>query len=92
MQAYHKNKALGSLSFLPVETAGACVCPEKPQPFGQASGSLIYHKVANQTADVGAGATGFRPVKIIMDFWLDVLPFFLQLANSAGTRWCHCPL
>ena len=26
--AYHKNKGLGSLSFLPVQSAGACVCPE----------------------------------------------------------------
>ena len=85
MQAYHKNKALGSLAFLPVQSAGACVCPEKPEPFGQASGSLVYHKVDNQTVDVGAGATGFRSVKIIMEFCSIFSPFLL-LGNSAGSR------
>lgn len=61
--AYHKNKAIGSLSFLPADTAGACVCPEAPKPFGQASGELVYHSVANQSADVGSGSTGFRAGK-----------------------------
>ena len=61
--AYHKSKAIGSLSFLPVGSAGACVCPEAPAAFGQASGQLVYHKVANQSVDTGSGATGFRPGK-----------------------------
>jgi len=61
--AYHQTKGIGSLSFLPVGSTGACICPEKPMPFGQASGRLVYHKVANQSADVGASETGFRPGK-----------------------------
>ena len=57
---YHKNKAISSLAFLPVGKSGACVCPEKPKAFGQASGKLVYHAVANQSVDVGAGAEGDR--------------------------------
>ena len=61
--AYHKSKAIGSLSFLPVgSAAGACVCPEAPVAFGQASGQLVYH-MTNQSVDIGSGATGFRPGK-----------------------------
>ena len=61
--AYHKNKAISSLAFLPVGKSGACVCPEKPKAFGQASGKLVYHAVANQSVDVGAGAVGFAAGK-----------------------------
>ena len=58
--SYHKNKALSSLALLPASgTAGACVCPEAPKPFGQASGALVYHAVADQPADTGAGQVGF---------------------------------
>ena len=59
----HKNKAISSLAFLPVGKSGACVCPEKPKAFGQASGKLVYHAVANQSVDVGAGAVGFAAGK-----------------------------
>ena len=49
-----------SISLLPLATKGpgTCVCPEKPKPFGQASGTLVYHPVANQSADTGRGAVG----------------------------------
>lgn len=61
---YHKNKALSSLALLPASgTAGACVCPQSPKPFGQASGALVYHAVANQSIDTGAGQVGFRAGK-----------------------------
>jgi len=39
--------------------AGVCICPVNPKPFGQATGSLVYHAVANQTADVGSGAAAY---------------------------------
>lgn len=63
--SYHKSKALSSLALLPVggESSGACVCPQAPKAFGQASGKLVYHAVANQSVDVGAGAVGFRAGK-----------------------------
>eukprot|EP00658_Telonema_sp_P-2_P069144 TRINITY_DN5822_c0_g1_i8.p1 TRINITY_DN5822_c0_g1~~TRINITY_DN5822_c0_g1_i8.p1 ORF type:complete len:381 (+),score=61.25 TRINITY_DN5822_c0_g1_i8:452-1594(+) len=59
--AYHKSKLPSSISLLPVGTdaAGACICPEQPKKFGQASGSLVYHPVANQSQDTGSGAVGF---------------------------------
>lgn len=62
---YHKAKVLGTLALVPVgaDVAGACVCPEAPKPFGQASGELRYQAVASQPADVGAGAVGFRAGK-----------------------------
>jgi hypothetical protein len=43
--------------------AGTCVCPQAPKPFGQADGQLVYHAVANQSADTGTGAVGFRAGK-----------------------------
>eukprot|EP00658_Telonema_sp_P-2_P078380 TRINITY_DN7322_c0_g1_i4.p1 TRINITY_DN7322_c0_g1~~TRINITY_DN7322_c0_g1_i4.p1 ORF type:complete len:393 (+),score=85.33 TRINITY_DN7322_c0_g1_i4:167-1345(+) len=61
--SYHKSKLPGKLDLLPVGGAGACVCPEAPKPFGQASGLLVYNPVANQSADVGTGAVGFQPQK-----------------------------
>jgi hypothetical protein len=64
--AYHRNKALTSLAMLPAGGSaggGACVCPEAPKPFGQASGALVYHAVANQSVDVGLGQVGFRAGK-----------------------------
>jgi len=59
--AYHKNKAPSTLSLLPLgsTTAGACVCPESPKPFGQASGHLVYHPMSNQTEDIGSGSVAF---------------------------------
>jgi len=60
--AYHKNKAIGSLSFLPAVGPGACVCPEAPKAFGQATGTLTYQQTA-QKEDVGTSATGFRAGK-----------------------------
>ena len=52
--AYHKNKAIGTLSFLPAN-GGACICPEAPKAFGQATGKLTYSKTG-QKEDVGTGA------------------------------------
>jgi len=60
--SYHKSKALSSLALLPA-TGGACVCPEAPKPFGQASGKLVYTAVANQSVDTGAGEVGFQAGK-----------------------------
>jgi len=59
--AYHKNKAIGTLSFLPAN-GGACICPEAPKAFGQATGKLTYFKTG-QKEDVGTGAVGFRAGK-----------------------------
>ena len=39
--------------------SGACVCPEAPKPFGQASGSIVYHRNTSQAIDTGAGEVGF---------------------------------
>jgi len=60
---YHKDKIPASISLLPVNGSGACICPQEPKPFGQASGQLIYHPVPNQTADTGTGAVGFAAHK-----------------------------
>ena len=60
--AFHKDKAPTTITLLPVDqegAAGSCVCPQEPKPFGQATGQLLYHRVANQSADVGTGAVGF---------------------------------
>jgi len=57
---YHKDKTPATITLLPHnQHTGACVCPQAPKPYGEASGSLIYHPVANQTADIGKGAAGF---------------------------------
>lgn len=63
--AYHKDKAPSTLSLLPVSATagGTCVCPAAPKPFGHASGRLVYHAVANQSADVGSGSVAFGPGK-----------------------------
>ena len=53
---YHKNKAPTSITLVAAQPeqsptrAGACICPNQPKPFGEASGQLVYHPVANQTA------------------------------------------
>lgn len=49
--AYHKIKAPSSIALLPVagaDSAGACVCPTKPAPFGDAKGSLRYVPTSQQ--------------------------------------------
>jgi len=56
---YHKNKVPSAISLVPIKGAGSCVCPEKPKPFGLATGQLVYNAVPNQTADTGTGAVGF---------------------------------
>lgn len=62
--AYHQSKALSSLPLLPaISSAGACVCPEAPKPFGRASGALVYNAVQNQSVDTGRGEVGFRAGK-----------------------------
>lgn len=63
--AYHKAKFPTSLTMLPVgkSAVGACICPEKPAPFGESSGELVYNRVVNQTADVGNGAVAFKAGK-----------------------------
>jgi len=57
--AYHKDRTPSALSFLPNAGGGACVCPEAPKPFGEASGKLVYHRVPGQKADTGSGSVGF---------------------------------
>ena len=58
--AYHKDKAPSALTLLPMTgSSGACVCPQQPKPFGEATGKFVYHAVKNQTVDVGSGAVGF---------------------------------
>merc|ERR1712096_78821 len=67
---YHKERTPTSITLLPLdsagesagESAGACVCPQKPKPYGEATGSLVYHGT-NQTADTGEGAVGFSAHK-----------------------------
>jgi hypothetical protein len=63
--AYHKLKMPTGLTLLPstANAAGACICPKKPAPFGQATGELVYHAVANQSVDIGVGAVGFGKQK-----------------------------
>jgi len=57
---YHKAKSLAVITLLPVGSAtGACVCPQAPKPFGQATGKLVYTPNASQPADVGQGFSGF---------------------------------
>jgi len=58
---YHKDKTPTTLSLLPLSAQGpgACICPQAPKPFGQATGNLVYHAVANQSYDTGTGAVGF---------------------------------
>eukprot|EP00756_Hemistasia_phaeocysticola_P032008 Hpha_TRINITY_DN16387_c2_g1::TRINITY_DN16387_c2_g1_i3::g.62124::m.62124 len=57
--AYHKDRAPSALTLLPNGGGGACVCPEAPKPFGQATGKLVYHRVESQKADTGTGSVGF---------------------------------
>jgi len=57
--SYHKDKRPSSLFLLPVKGTGACICPEKPAPFGQGKGKFIYVPVAGQSADVGSGTVNF---------------------------------
>jgi hypothetical protein len=65
--AYHRSKAPSLLTLIPSGTgsAGACVCPQDPKPFGQATGSLLYNRVPAQPADVGDGAVGFGANKCL---------------------------
>ena len=63
---YHKNKSPTSITLIPIDgeaAVGSCVCPQQPKPFGEATGELLYHAVANQSVDVGTGAVGFRAHK-----------------------------
>ena len=71
---YHKDKEPTMLHLLPVgsddvvndnvgNVVGACVCPESPKPFGQATGSLVYHANSSQPYDTGSGAVGFSAHK-----------------------------
>eukprot|EP00931_Biecheleriopsis_adriatica_P087805 TRINITY_DN62221_c0_g1_i1.p1 TRINITY_DN62221_c0_g1~~TRINITY_DN62221_c0_g1_i1.p1 ORF type:complete len:638 (-),score=78.15 TRINITY_DN62221_c0_g1_i1:87-1958(-) len=38
--------------------ASRCICPEDPQPFGQSSGTLRYHRT-NQSVDAGSGDAAY---------------------------------
>lgn len=63
--AYHKDKAPTQITLLPVAAGagvGACVCPQQPKPFGDATGNLVYHATA-QKEDTGEGAVGFSANK-----------------------------
>jgi hypothetical protein len=68
---YHKEKVPTSITLLPQDSSnnsssrrssGSCICPQEPKPFGEATGSLVYH-ATNQTADIGQGAVGFNSNK-----------------------------
>jgi len=93
--AYHRAKAPASLALLPVgaAAAGACVCPQAPKPFGQASGHLQYNAVANQSADVGSGTVGFGANKCLPWPASDVLNQSnptCDIRHYAGGQWaCH---
>jgi hypothetical protein len=58
--SYHKAKTPSGLSVLPVDSegAGACICAEKPAPFGQGKGKLVYVQ-QSQAADTGEGTIQF---------------------------------
>ena len=67
---YHKNKAPAEVLLVPSSSdtgtkgaAGACICPQKPKPFGLATGSLQYHQVQNQSVDTGMGSVAFAAQK-----------------------------
>lgn len=61
---YHKDKAPAKLALLPQApaSAGACICPEAPAPFGMATGQLVY-RATNQSGDVGTGSVAFGQQK-----------------------------
>ena len=94
--SYHKVKEPFSLTMLPIngQNQGACVCPQKPAPFGQALGSLIYNPVANQTYDTGTGSVAFGGYKTCKPYPVTVL---LEQKNPTcdiryykGGQWaCH---
>jgi len=69
--AYHKSKTPASITMLPPVhqvhlrvpfdryiTGGACVCAEKPAPFGKGKGYLTYVQTS-QPADTGSGKINF---------------------------------
>ena len=91
--AYHKDKTLSTITMLPVASAGACVCPEAPKAFGQAAGKLVYHAVANQSADTGTGAVGFSPGKCIAAPGSDLIAQgnpTCDIRHYRGGQWaCH---
>eukprot|EP00039_Didymoeca_costata_P022118 m.3773 g.3773 ORF g.3773 m.3773 type:complete len:792 (-) comp2823_c0_seq1:19-2394(-) len=60
--AYHKDKDPSTIVLLPTSEQGACVCPQAPEPFGLATGSLVYH-ATSQEGDTGEGSVGFRKQK-----------------------------
>ena len=67
---YHKNKAPAEVLLVPSSSdtgtkgaAGACICPQKPKPFGLATGLLQYRPVQNQSVDTGMGSVAFAAQK-----------------------------
>lgn len=57
--AYHKDKTPSGISLLPITGApGACVCAEKPAPFGEGKGQLVYVPTS-QPGEAGSGSVGF---------------------------------
>jgi len=93
--AYHRAKSPTSLALVPAGTggAGACICPQAPKPFGQASGRLEYQRVSSQPADVGDGVVGFRANKCIGPPASDVLNQSnpsCDIRHYVGGQWsCH---
>lgn len=57
--SYHKERTPSDLFLLPVKSAGACICPSKPLPFGQQKGKLTYVKT-DQPGDIGGGTVSWN--------------------------------
>ena len=58
--AYHKDKTPSGISLLPITGApGACVCAEKPAPFGEGKGQLVYVPTS-QPGEAGSGSGRIR--------------------------------
>jgi hypothetical protein len=49
--AFHANKQPSSISMLPFEGAGVCICALAPPPFGHGKGALHYTPVAGMAGD-----------------------------------------
>ena len=95
--AAHRDKAAARLALLPVgsHTAGACVCPQQPAAFGAATGTIQYHPVANQSADVGSGSSsGFGKYKVCKPFpatvLLDQHNPTCDIRHYRGGQWAWC--
>jgi hypothetical protein len=85
---YHKNKAPAALALLPA-AVGACVCPEDPPAFGQATGQLVYH-ATNQSVDSGLGSVAFAKGKCASSPYTNILDMnnpTCDIRAYAGGQW-----